>query len=383
MSSRTALGIVVTSMAAVWAVVVGGLATWRHDEFLSHRFDLGNMVQVVWSTAQGRPLEATDALTGEQIVRLAAHVDPILVLLAPAWWAYPSPHALILAQAIALASGVYPVVRLALKYAESSVVAVILAAWYLAFPWTVWNAVNDVHPVTFAIPLLLYAIWFLDEQRLGLFAVFATLALMTGELVGLTVAALGIWYAFRYGRRVGAAIAVLGALWTALCLAVVIPAFNEGDESRFYGRFETVGGSPLGILETLVTEPGVISSAITAAADVKYVLLLLVPTAFLALGQPLLLIAVLPQLGINLMSDFWSTTQPMFQYVAAIVPVLIAATVMSVGRFPGRWRAWVACAPLLAAVVDSRRRPSDSRRTGRSYSGGWRLQQEPTRCARR
>ena len=73
MSSRTALGIVVTSMAAVWAVVVGGLATWRHDEFLSHKFDLGNMVQVVWSTAQGRPLEATDALTGEQIVRLAAH----------------------------------------------------------------------------------------------------------------------------------------------------------------------------------------------------------------------------------------------------------------------------------------------------------------------
>ena len=86
--------------------------------------------------------------------------------------------------------------------------------------------------------------------------------------------------------------------------------------------------------ETLVTEPGLIFSAITAAADVKYVLLLLVPTAFLALGQPLLLIAVLPQLGINLMSDFWSTTQPMFQYVAAIVPVLIAATVMSVGRFP-------------------------------------------------
>ena len=114
-------------------------------------------------------------------------------------------------------------------------------------------------------------------------------------------------------------------------------------------------------------------------------LLLLVPTAFLALGQPLLLIAVLPQLGINLMSDFSSTTQPMFQYVAAIVPAPIAATVMSVGRFPGRWRAWVACAArLLAAVVTLVAVPpipgGQAFLFGRLESS---LEQEPMRCARR
>ena len=66
------------------------------------------------------------------------------------------------------------------------------------FPWMVWNAFDEFHPVTLAIPLLLYAIWFLDEHRLGLFAVFAGLAMMTGELIGLTVAGLGIWYAISY-----------------------------------------------------------------------------------------------------------------------------------------------------------------------------------------
>ena len=338
MSSKTVLTMVVAPMATLWVLVVGALAWWRHDEFLSHRFDLGNMVQAVWSTAQGRPLELTDSVTGEQIVRLGAHVDPILVLLAPLWWVYPSPHALILAQVVALAAGVYPVVRLGLKYTESVIAAALLAAWYLAFPWVVWNAINDVHPVTFAIPLLLYAIWFLDEQRLGLFTVFAALALLTGELVGLTVAALGIWYAVRYRRATGLAIASGGVLWTAVCLAIVVPAFNEGEESRFYGRFETVGGSPQRFLETLFTDPGVILGAITTGADLRYLALLLIPTAFLALGQPLILIAVVPQLGLNVMSDFWSTTQPMFQYVAPVIAPLVAATVMTVGRFPTRLR---------------------------------------------
>jgi uncharacterized membrane protein len=192
------------------------------------------MVQAVWSTTAGRPLEMTDGSTGEQIVRLGAHVDPILVLLAPLWWMHPVPETLIVVQAAAIATGVYPVVRLGLKYTQVPLAAAVLGAWYLVFPWTVWNAFNDFHPVTLSIPLLLYAIWFLDEHRVAPFAAFAALALLTGELIGLTVAVLGLWYAVTYGRRrVGFAIALAGTVWTALCLAVVIKA----------GRVATTGST--------------------------------------------------------------------------------------------------------------------------------------------
>jgi uncharacterized membrane protein len=67
----------------VWTAAVGTIATAGHDGFRSHRFDLGNMVQAVWSTTQGRPLDMTDGTSGEQINWLAAHVDPILVLFTP------------------------------------------------------------------------------------------------------------------------------------------------------------------------------------------------------------------------------------------------------------------------------------------------------------
>lgn len=342
----------VVAAAAIWTAAVGGLAVWRHDHFLSHRYDLGHMVQAVWSTAHGRPLEFTDGATGDQIIRLAAHVDPILVLLVPFWWLHPQPETLILVQAAALAAGVYPVVRLALKHVGSRLGAALLGLWYLAYPWIVWNGVNDVHPITFTIPLLLYAIWSLDEDRLGAFAVFAILALTCGELVGLTVAMLGVWYAVRRGQpRAGTAIVAAGAGWTLVCLAVVIPALNDGRSSWFYDRFERVGGSPTGLVSTLFTDPGAILAAISSSADVRYLALILFPTAFLALAEPLLLAAALPQVSVNLLSDFWSTTQPMFQYVAPALAPVIAATVIGLGNLPSRFRAAAAAASLSAALA--------------------------------
>jgi uncharacterized membrane protein len=349
----TATGALLVAIgAAVWTGCVGALAVARHNAFLSHRFDLGNMVQAVWSTSQGRPLDTTEAITGEQIVRLAVHVDPALVLYAPLWWIHPGPESLIVGQAAAVAAGLYPVVRLALKYTASRLCAALLGCWYLAFPWIVWSAFNDVHAVTLAIPCLLYAIWFLDQHHLGRFAVVAVLALSAGELVGLTVAALGVWYAVRYGRRrAGLAIALAGAAWTAICLTIVIPAFNDGQPSRYYSLFESTGGSPGGLLKTLVTDPGTVLAQVLTVSDGLYVLLLLIPTALLALGQPLLLATALPQLGVNSLSELGSTTEPTYQYVATIVPVLVAASIMAVGRFQGRLRLLVAATPLVAALM--------------------------------
>ena len=86
--------------AAIAAYATGftALSILRHRSFETGRFDLGNMVQAVWSTAHGHPLRVTD-VHGDQISRLAAHADPILVAFAPLWWIWPSPSALLVAQA--------------------------------------------------------------------------------------------------------------------------------------------------------------------------------------------------------------------------------------------------------------------------------------------
>src|SRR5205823_4599595 len=100
---------------AAYAAGFAALSALRHDAFLTGRFDLGNMVQTVWSTAHGHFLRMTD-LHGDQISRLAAHVDPILVLFVPLWWLWPSPQLLLVVQALVVSLGAVPVFLLARKH---------------------------------------------------------------------------------------------------------------------------------------------------------------------------------------------------------------------------------------------------------------------------
>ena len=182
---------------AAFAAGFSALAVLRHRAFGSGRFDLGNMAQAVWSTANGDMLSVTD-VHGEQISRLGSHFDPILVLLAPLWSLWPSPELLLVVQAVAVAAGAIPVFWLARAHIDSERAAAALAVAYLLFPPVQWLTVSDFHPVSLACPLLLFAWWFLDQRRLLPFALFAAAALATKEHVGLTVAAMGVWYAIRY-----------------------------------------------------------------------------------------------------------------------------------------------------------------------------------------
>ena len=130
-----------------------------------------------------------------------------------------------------------------------------------------------------------------------------------------------------------------------------MPAFNHGDSSRYYDRLEHVGGSPSGLLTTVFTNPGELVAELTGGGDLRYLLWLLLPTAFLALATPLLLIAALPALGINLVAAWTSATLPWFHYVSAIVPILIAATIMALARFSGRRLVLAAGAPIAVSAV--------------------------------
>jgi uncharacterized membrane protein len=335
-SSLSAASAAVYAGAAVWAVLFGGLAWARYEGFLAGRFDLGNMVQAVWSTADGHPLRVI-ALDGNEIIRPATHVDLILVGLAPLWLVWSSPVMLLAVQAAALALGALPVYWLARKHLASPRLGAALAFGYLLYAPVQWIQLFDFHAVTFAVPLILFAIWFLDEDRLVPFAVMAGLALVTKEEIGLVVAGLGLWYAVRRGGRLAGALIVGGSLgWTVIALKVIIPLSSGGRESPFLVRYSAVGGSPEGFLKMLVTDPGTIFAAVTTSRDLVYLALLLVPLLGLWALEPLLAAVALPAVALNLLSSHEAQTSISYQYVSGIVPFLIAASVIGLGRLRAR-----------------------------------------------
>jgi uncharacterized membrane protein len=299
------------------------------------RLDLGDMVQAVWSTSHGHFLEVTDG-AGRQVSRLAGHADPFLALLVPLWWAWPSPLMLVVLQVVAVSAGALPVYWLGRKHLRSEFAAACFAFAYLFYPVTQANAIgvgDSFHSVSIAIPLILFAIWFLDEERLVPFAVFALLAASTKEEIAASVGCLGLWYAVRH-KRWGAGLSIfgLGVTVSLINFLVIIPHFSPSGASPFADRYQQVGGSPTGILHTAVTDPVAIVQAVATGHKLLYVALLLVPFLGLCLLEPLLLLGAIPDLAINLLSAKPAQTELYWQYSAGIVPFLLVASVVGASR---------------------------------------------------
>jgi uncharacterized membrane protein len=349
-----------TTLLTLWVAIAAygagfaALSVLRQRAFATGRFDLGNMVQAVWWTAHGHPLQMTN-LHGRQISRLAAHVDPILAVFGPLWWIWPSPDLLLVAQALAVAAGAWPVYRLAQKHLESSRAALGFALAYLLYPATGWLTLNEFHPVALATPLLLFAFWYLDEDRLFGFGLCAVAAAACKEEIGLVAAGFGVWYALTRGRLLaGAVIAALGVTWSAIAIAVVIPHFHTTGESDFYGRYSEVGGSAAGIVKTAFTHPLRIVDAAFSTRDLRYLLELGAPLAALSLLAPLVLVAALPELAINLLSATPTQTSIHFHYTAGLIPPLMIAAVLGAKKLR-RWAVPVAMAVVLAALLGNYR----------------------------
>ena len=302
------------------------------------RFDVGNLTQVVWSTANGRFLEMTD-LNGDQISRLGAHFDPIVV--APRrrlWWLWPSPELLLVVQAVAVALGAVPVFLLARKHlgtrpgrARASRVV------YLLYPPTQWLVVDDFHPVAFATPLLLAAIWFLDEERLLPFAVCAGRGVPDE---GAGRARRGDARPLVCGRARPASapaplIFVGGAACAVVATAVIVPALRTRQRLAVRGPLRSASadrrpassGGPSSIRYGC-------SRQLTEHRDLTYLLDLLVPLGGLPLLSPLLAASALPELALNLLSDTPTQTSIHFHYTAGAIPGLVAAAVLGASRRP-------------------------------------------------
>jgi uncharacterized membrane protein len=335
-ASATVAVRVVYAAVGAYALLFAFAAIMHFVVFKTARPDLGNMVQAIWSTLHGHFLEST-TLTGRQANRLGFHVDPFLVLLVPLYWLWSSPLMLVVLQALAVSSGALPVFWLARKHLGSDRAGVHFALAYLLYPATQFNAftiTSSFHSVAIAVPLILFAIWFLDENRLVPFTLFALLAATTKEEIPLAVGCLGIWFAVRRGRHVaGGLIFVVGTALTLFNFLWVIPHFSPSGIDPFVGRYQDVGSTPGGMLHKLINDPAAFAHAVATGHKLLYVVLLLVPFLGLWSLEPLLFLGALPDLAINLLSAKSDQTSIPFHWTAGIVPFVVAASIFGAARF--------------------------------------------------
>ncbi len=329
-------------MAAGWAGVFSWYAVARHNAWWTARFDLGNMIQAIWNTGQGDFLMATNQI-GQQVSRLASHVDPLLVVFTPLQWLTTSPIPILVAQSVIVASGALPAFWLGRRWLGDDRLAVAGAAAYLLYVPLQWAVLTDLHAVTLAAPLIMYAIWAAEARNDWVLGITVALALLSKEQVGLSIALLGLWIVVRQRRRiVGAVIAVVALAWTAIAVLVIIPSAGTGLPAPFAQRYGTFGDTPAKALVGAVTNPVDVMVTLGSWGRIAYLLILLLPLLFLPLRAPLLALCALPDVLMNMLAQWWPNYSVEFHYAAVPSPYLIAAALLGLSNLrQGRRPAWL------------------------------------------
>jgi uncharacterized membrane protein len=336
------------------------LAILRHASFNSSGFDLGIYDQVVWNTLHGRPFFYTS--TGQPLLHLSNHADPILALVAPLYLIHSGPETLLFLQAAAIGLGGLPLFWLGRQKLESDIAGLGLLLAYLLFPSLEVVTLWDFHPPALAVGFLMYAFYFLVRRKAGWFLFFAILAMACKEHIPLVVAFMGV-YAILMVRdwRLGALTILLSLGYFIAVMYWIIPSQSVTGQHLFLGFYSDLGDSPLEIVGTALTRPDLVVQNLWQPAKLAYLRDILAPFALLPLaGLPVLLIG-LPALAINLLSS----NPAMYdasggQYAADVAPWLAWGALYGaftlrhgVGRLRPGAQPWLSTAIALPLLVVS------------------------------
>lgn len=352
--------ILLTCFIIAYSIYFSLISINRYEKLYSHYFDLGIMHQTVYNTYKGiqtldfsRILEMTNPhISADQVKRMSVHNDMILGFLAPFYFIYEGPETILVIQTVVLAIGAVFIFLLAKKILKDipfyQWLALILAITYLLYPPLQKANKFDFHAVTLATTFLLGMFYYWTEKNYKKSIIFAILALLTKEQVGMTVAFFGgyviyeqyIQTHFKTGNIIQTIIQFVKNLinrgkinkekhfaywiigisifWILLSMLIIIPS-SRGKEhfaSQYYDHIKE--------------NPFIVFGYPFRPSTIQYAQNMLGPTGFLSLLSPIQLLISTPELGINLLSSNSNMRNTYFHYSSVITPFVFISTIYGI-----------------------------------------------------
>jgi len=318
---------VLVAFMAFYAIWYSLWSLRKFDSFQAPAFDLGIYDQGLWLLSRFK--EPFVTVLGLNL--FADHTSLILVLFIPLYWIFPHAGTLLVVQALVLAAGAIPVYLLAKMVLRHVWVALIPAAAYLLTPALGWLNLENFHPDSLEVPLLLFALYFIARSRWRPYLAMVILLLMVKEDVPLVLIPLGIYVAVRHHRAMGLATIWLSVVWLVVAIGIIQPALS-GAAAGGLDSWRIPFGGVGGLFATLFKRPWEVLGYMFTPEKVKYLFQLLTPVLFLPLLTWRTAVLV-PIVAFNLISTFWYQTNLQYHYTSLIIPVLCGAALLALQRF--------------------------------------------------
>jgi uncharacterized membrane protein len=371
---QPAHGVAVGVLTFLVAAAYSGFALALYHTFVTSSYDLVIFDQAVRSYAHFQPgisvIKGVHNGFGPHFSILGDHWSPILAALAPLYWVYNGPQALLLAQAVLFALAIPPLwvfTRRAFGGGNKATVAAYLVSVAYALSWPIASALAfDFHEVAFVPVLTVVALERLQAGRLRTALIALAALLLVKEDMGLFVAGIGLYLAVSRPRvvnrqvLVGSGLMVAGVAATFIATYVLIPAM--GGRSGYYWAYSDLGSSVPQVLGHLIAHPGSLRQLVTPRVKLYTVLWLFGAFCFLPLRSPMTLAAIpllLERMLANIFPGWWGTS---LQYNAFLVMLLACAAVDGAARLDrsslarrlkagGNWNVALGCAAAMCAVA--------------------------------
>lgn len=343
------------ALAVVYFALYSTLSVLRHRTYHSFGFDLGLYDQVFWNTTQGRWFEST--MTGAMPAphsQLGDHFTPIYLAVLPFYFLYPHPETLLVIQTMVIALGAWPVYLLARHLLPPGYALLWVVAYFLFIPLAYLN-LFDFHETAFSIAPLGFALYFLERGRRLSFLFSLLIAFLGKEEMALIGAGFGL-YALLGKRDWKLGLGVLAASLATfeVIVQVLIPYFAGGHSYPYIAlRYNAVGGSPIGILRTALTDPLRIVRAVAQAKKAIFVIAIFGPVLGLSALAGWATILVLPTLSYTLLSAYEPQFSFTSQYSAPLIPLVVGTAIIALARMPKHTRTYLAAGVLASSLIFS------------------------------
>ena len=346
------LYIIVAVLTVFMTAMTAFVSIARHLCYSSSTFDLGIFAQMyeymAYDFTQNTTVERNELLS-----HFAVHFSPVYYLLLPFYALFPSVEFLLTAQAAICFSGVIPLLLLCRRWKYSETVTLLLSVIFLLFPAFSGGLFYDFHENAFLVPLLLWALYFLEENNPIGIVVTALLILCVKEDAGIYVIFIALYGLFSKNikKRSSVLLLIMG-VGGFIGVTSLVNDIGEGIKVSRYNIFLTGEQDSLtDVILNVVRNPFFFFTKLLNEEKLLFLFLMLTPLMFLPLRTRKLSdwMLLAPLVIVHLASDYAYQADIHYQYVFGTGVLLVFLGAKNLRYCKERTK--TAAAAALAAVI--------------------------------
>ncbi|MFA6908512.1 MAG: DUF2079 domain-containing protein [Patescibacteria group bacterium] len=310
---------IVLGTILVYAVIFCTLSAVKLNLHLYNALDLGIYNQVFWNSVHGNLF----GMTIHPQNYFGDHFEPFIFFLLPVYGLFQHPLTLLILQTLALASGAWPLYRIA-RRSIGVRYAALIAILYLANPFIQNANAFEFHMLPFAVPLILWMIDAYMQKRYRTFLLLMIISLLVREDVSLVVIGMGLLALVERRTKSWSLVPIIaGLVWLGGSL-LFISSMNPDGVYKFFSYY-TPGSSESSVLQSFAS----LFPKFISLGNLALLFALLLPFLGIPLRAPRMLIPGILVAGELFLTGFTELILKT-HYSVLLLPVLFVATIEGV-----------------------------------------------------